>query len=81
MGILLGWFKKLLGGFNFASGAVIGKWIFYLCVFCVFMFAWTAISGKKTASTTTQKAEKIVSPTYSPRQSFGCMRIDIKGER
>jgi len=70
------WLKKLFSGFNFGSSAVIGKWIFYLIVFSIFMFGWTCMTGKKT--TTTQKAEQIVNHNYTPQQTFGCMRLDLK---
>jgi len=74
---MMAWLKKLLSGFNFGSGAVIGKWIFYLCVFAVFMFGWSVMTGKKT--TTSQKAEQMTNYTYTPQQTFGCMRLEVKG--
>jgi hypothetical protein len=73
------WVKKLLSGFNFGSSAVIGKWIFYLAVFCVFMFGWSTMTGKRTTTKTNQKAQEIINHSYAPQQTFGCMRLDITG--
>lgn len=79
MGAIIEWGKKFLSGFNFGSSAVIGKWLFYLAVFCVFMFGWSIMTGKKT--TTTQKAAQMSNYTYTPQQTFGCMRLDVRGEK
>lgn len=78
---MIEWIKKFLGGFNFTSPAVWGKWIFYAILFSIFMFAWSTMTGKKTATTNNQRAEKITNPSIAPQQTFGCMRLDIRGDK
>lgn len=73
MPILFEWIKKFLGGFNFSSSAVIGKWIFYAVIFMLFMTAYNRLNPPRVTQTIT--AEKVINQPENKKDFFFGIRI------
>jgi hypothetical protein len=69
---------KFLGGFAIWQGEKFGKILFIIIISGLVVIMGIGFYHKLTCATTTNKAEKIENPTYSPRVSFGCANVKIE---